>query len=76
MVHRHDARIGAILLAAAAVFGACGGSLGGLTARASDEWTRTFPLAAGGEFESTTNLNGSIEVEGVDGAMAHVRASG
>jgi len=73
MVHRHDAWIGAILFAAAAVSGACGGSLGGLTARASDEWTRSYPLAVNGEVQ-ITNRNGSIEVEGVESATVDVRA--
>jgi hypothetical protein len=73
MLHRHDAWIGAILLAAAAVFGACNGSLGGLTARASDEWTRSYPLAGDGEVQ-ITNRSGSIEVEGVESATVDVRA--
>jgi Toastrack DUF4097 len=62
-----------VLFASLAVFGACTGSLGGLTARASDEWTRTYPLAAHGELQ-ITNGNGSIDVEGVEGAMVDVRA--
>src|SRR6188472_2201539 len=73
MVHRHDAWIGAIVLAAAAVFGACGGSLGGLTARASDEWTRSYPLAANRGVQ-ITNRNGSMEVEGVASATGDGRA--
>ena len=52
---------------------ACNASLGGLTARASDEWTRTYPLAANGEIQ-ITNGNGNIDVEGVEGAMVDVRA--
>ena len=55
------------------VLGGCQIAPGGLTARASDEWTRTYPLAANGEVQ-ITNGNGSIEVEGVDGAMVDVRA--
>jgi DUF4097 and DUF4098 domain-containing protein YvlB len=62
-----------VLLASLALFTACVGSLGGLTARASDEWTRTYPLAAGGEVQ-ITNGNGSIDVEGAQGAMVDVRA--
>lgn len=65
--------IGAVLFASLAVLSACTGSLGGLTARAGDEWTRTYPLAADGEVQ-ITNGNGSIEVEGVEGAMVDVRA--
>jgi hypothetical protein len=73
MVHRHDTWIGAILLASVAVFSACNASLGPLTARASDEWTRSYPLAPNGEVQ-ITNGNGSIDVEGVEGAMVDVRA--
>ena len=72
MVLRH-ARIGAVLFASVAAFSACITSLGGLTARASDEWTRTYPLAAKGEVQ-ITNGNGTIEIEGVEGAMVDVRA--
>jgi hypothetical protein len=62
-----------VLVASVAVLGACNSSLGGLTARASDEWTRSYPLAATGEVQ-ITNGNGSIEIEGVEGAMVDVRA--
>lgn len=66
--------IGAVLWAAPVLFSACGGSLGGLSARAGDEWTRSYPLAAAGEVQ-ITNRNGSIDVEGVEGgAMVDVRA--
>ena len=46
---------------------------GHLTARASDEWTRTYPLTAGGEVR-IVNTNGKIEIEGVDGSTVEVRA--
>ena len=36
-----------------------------LSARATDEWTHTYPLSAGGEVR-ITNTNGKIDVEGVD----------
>ena len=73
MVLRH-ARV-AVVFASVALT-ACTGSLGGLTARASDDWTRTYPLAANGEVQ-ITNGNGSIDVEGVEGigeAMVDIRA--
>ena len=73
MVHRHAAGSAPSCSLAVALGAAATASLGGLTARASDEWTRTYPLAADGEVQ-ITNANGSIEVEGVDGAMVDVRA--
>jgi hypothetical protein len=51
----------------------CEMSVGNLTGRATDEWTHTYPLTAGGELE-ITNTNGRIEVEGVDGSTVEVRA--
>ncbi len=44
----------------------CDLSLGNLSARATDEWTHTYPLTAGGEVR-IVNTNGRIDVEGVDG---------
>ena len=44
----------------------CDMSLGNLTGRATDEWTRTYPLSPGGEVR-IVNTNGRIDVEGVDG---------
>ncbi len=46
---------------------------GGLTARASDEWTRSYPLTPDGEVR-IVNGNGRIDVEGVDGEQVEVRA--
>jgi hypothetical protein len=51
----------------------CDLSLGNLSARATDEWTHTYPLTAGGEVR-IVNTNGRIEVEGVDGSTVEVRA--
>jgi DUF4097 and DUF4098 domain-containing protein YvlB len=51
----------------------CDLSLGHLSARATDEWTHTYPLTAGGEIH-IVNTNGVIEVEGVDGSTVEVRA--
>src|SRR5262245_65830570 len=58
---------------AAVALTACDLSLGHLTARASEEWTRSYPLAAGGEIR-IGNTNGRIEVEGVEGSTVAVRA--
>ena len=46
---------------------------GSLSAQATDEWTHTYPLTAGGEVQ-IVNTNGRIEVEGVDGSTVEVRA--
>jgi hypothetical protein len=70
---RRHTSIGAVLLASTALFGACHSPLGKLTARASDEWTRVYPLSEGGEVQ-ITNDNGTVTVEGVDGSMVDVRA--
>jgi hypothetical protein len=51
----------------------CEMSIGNLAGRATDEWTHTYPLAAGGEIE-IINTNGRIDVEGVDGSTLEVRA--
>jgi hypothetical protein len=51
----------------------CEVSLGNLTARATDEWTHTYPLTAGGELR-IVNTNGLVDVEGVDGSTVEVRA--
>jgi hypothetical protein len=51
----------------------CDLSLGNLSARATEEWTHTYPLSPGGEIR-IVNTNGRIEVEGVDGTTLEVRA--
>jgi hypothetical protein len=65
------ARVAACLLSLA--LAACNASVGSLTGRATDEWTRSYPLEASGEMQ-ITNTNGRIEIEGVDGSMVEVRA--
>jgi hypothetical protein len=62
-----------LIMAAAVALGGCQASLGRLNARASDEWTRTYPLAANGEVQ-IFNASGRLDVEGVDGAVVEVRA--
>jgi hypothetical protein len=67
-------RFSALLaLPVALALGACDMSLGNLTGRASDEWTRSYPLAPGGEIR-IGNGNGSIEVEAVEGSTVEVKA--
>jgi hypothetical protein len=51
----------------------CDMSLGNLTARATDEWTRRYPLSPGGEVR-VANTNGKIEVEPADGDDVEIRA--
>ena len=52
---------------------ACDVSLGDLAGRATDEWTRTYPLTAGGEVR-IANTNGRIDVEATDGSSVEVKA--
>src|SRR5260370_37905459 len=51
--------------------GSCGGMA--LTASATDEWTHTYPLAAGGEV-SIENTNGRIAVDAADGDTVEIHA--
>ena len=67
-------RVVLLLLPLAAVLAGCDmSSFAHLTAKASDEWTRSYPLSAGGEVR-IVNTNGRIDVEGVDGSTVEVRA--
>ena len=61
------------VLPLAVALAGCDMSMGNLSARATDEWTHTYPLTAGGELR-IVNTNGKIEVEGVDGSTVEVRA--
>jgi putative adhesin len=63
----------ALLVPLAVAVAACDMSLGNLQGRAADEWTRTYPLSAGGEVR-IANTNGRIDVEAVDGSSVEVRA--
>jgi hypothetical protein len=73
-VERSVARtVGLLGLPLALILAGCDASLAHLTARATDEWTRTYPLAEGGEVR-IVNTNGRIEIEGVDGSNVEVRA--
>jgi len=51
----------------------CEISVGNLAGRATDEWTRSYPLAAGGELQ-VGNQNGTVDIEGTDGTTVEVRA--
>ncbi len=65
-------RLAVFALPLVLVLAGCDVSLGNLSARATDEWTHTYPLTAGGEIR-INNTNGKIEVEGVDGATVEIR---
>ena len=66
-------RVAVFVLPLAVALAGCDVSLGNLSARATDEWTHTYPLSAGGEIR-IVNTNGRIDVEGVDGATVEIRA--
>lgn len=61
-----------LLLSLTVALAGCG-PVGHLTARATDEWTHRYPLTSGGEIR-IANINGRIDVEGVDGSTVEVRA--
>ena len=66
-------RVAVFVLPLAVALAGCDVSLGNLTARATDEWTHTYPLTAGGEVR-IVNTNGRVDVEGVEGSTVEVRA--
>jgi hypothetical protein len=51
----------------------CGVPIGPLQAKASDTWTHTYPLSKTGEV-TIVNINGKVDVEGVDGSTLEVEA--
>jgi hypothetical protein len=61
------------VLSTVVVFAGCDIAAGHLMGRATEEWTRSYPLAADGEIR-IVNTNGKVEVEGVDGSTVEVRA--
>src|SRR5262245_18934814 len=63
----------AFLLPIALVLGGCDMGMAHLAGRATDEWTHTYPISAGGEIR-IVNTNGRSEVEPADGAEVVVRA--
>ena len=70
-----DSRVLRVLAAAplALAITACDVRLGNLAGRATDEWTHTYPLTAGGQVH-IGNTNGKIDIEGVDGNTVEIRA--
>ena len=60
-----------VFLAALFVLPACGGLA--LSASATDEWTRTYPLADGGEV-SIENANGRVEVDAGEPGTVEIHA--
>ena len=66
-------RVAVLALPLALGLAGCDLSLGHLSARATDEWTHTYPLTPGGEIR-IVNSNGLIDIEGVDGSTVEVRA--
>ena len=70
-----DSRVLRVLAAAplALVISACDVRLGNLAGRATDEWTHTYPLAAGGQVR-IGNTNGKVDIEGIDGNTVEIRA--
>ena len=73
MEFRVSRRVRVLLLPLVVGLAGCDMSLGNLTARATEEWTHTYPLSPGGEVR-IVNTNGRIEIEGVDGSTVEVRA--
>jgi len=62
-----------VLLPLVVILAGCDLSLGNLAAHATEEWTHTYPLTAGGEIR-IVNTNGRIDVEGVDGSTVEIKA--
>jgi len=65
-------RIRVFVVPLALALGACDGRFD-LPGRATDEWTRRYPLADGGQLQ-ISNTNGIVEIEGVTGSTVDVRA--
>jgi DUF4097 and DUF4098 domain-containing protein YvlB len=61
------------LLPAAALLAGCDVAHMELAGRATDQWTRTYTLAPGGQVE-IVNTNGKIELEGADIEQVEIRA--
>jgi len=60
-------------LAFALAMAACGLPVGPFQARASDTWVRSYPISKTGEV-SVANVNGRVDVEGVDGSTVEITA--
>src|SRR5437870_4921391 len=70
---RHSVSVIVVALPFVLALGACDLAARHLTGRATEEWTHTYQLAAGGEVR-IGNTNGRIEVEGIDGSTVEVHA--
>lgn len=64
--------VGVFALPVALALAACDGAFD-LAGRATDEWTRSYPLSDGGQLQ-ISNTNGIVEIEGVSGSTVDVRA--
>src|SRR5262245_51169922 len=62
-----------ILLPIALLLSACDLSVGNLTGRATEEWSRSYQLSPGGEVR-IGNTNGRVEIEGGEGTTVEIRA--
>src|SRR5258705_2656968 len=78
MYHRPERRssrgvriVASVALALATA--ACGFPVGPFRARASDTWTRSYPISTTGEV-SVANVNGRVDVAGVDGSTVAITA--
>ena len=63
----------AATVACAVSIAACGMPIGPYKGEARDNWTHTYTLSKTGEV-SITNVNGRVDVEGVDGSTVEVQA--
>src|SRR5215475_4967703 len=63
----------AAALAFAVAAAACGFPVGPFQAKATDTWTRSYPLSKTGEV-SIINVNGRVEVEGGEGSTVEINA--
>ena len=71
-MHRSVPVLAAVVLAAA-FSASCGLPMGPFKAEARDNWTRTYQLSKTGEVV-ITNVNGRVEIEGVNGSTVEVVA--
>jgi putative adhesin len=72
MQFRVSRSIRALVLPAVFALGGCDVSVGNLTGRATEEITRTFPLAEGGEVR-ISNTNGRVDVQPGDEKTVEIR---
>jgi len=63
----------AVVPVALVTLAGCDLSVGSLVGRATEEWKKSYPLAAAGEVR-IGNTNGRVEIEGIEGTTVEVRA--